>query len=154
MNSRTTKGAHGSPGFEQPGSETHEDHVRQAENQIAQSVSIGLAFWLSSLKAYQTLVNEWTSSRQAALLKSMKAIHEIKSDDASEKKAEQTADVIVDQWMSFQRDLLSVQMKTAAQVGAIFGKARNPAEFVQNFAEMPAQFAETFQRAAEDAAKT
>jgi alkanesulfonate monooxygenase SsuD/methylene tetrahydromethanopterin reductase-like flavin-dependent oxidoreductase (luciferase family) len=98
-----------------------EDTLR-AERQIAARMASSMAFWAASLEAYQTMVQEWTQSRQAALRKSMKTLSNLQSGQ-SEETAEQAADAMVEQWASFQRDFLAVQMKTAAKAGALFGKA-------------------------------
>lgn len=108
-------------------SEPSEAELRKAEGKIAANMAVGLAFWAGSLEAYRTLVNEWMQARQNALQKSMTALLDLKSNPEGGQKAEQAAEILIDQWTSFQRDIISAQIKTAARVGGVFDEARQRA---------------------------
>jgi hypothetical protein len=99
-----------------------QEELDSAERLIAARMQSSLAFWVASLEAYHTMVRDWTQSRQAALMKSMKTMASLR-DDESEGVAEKAADAMIDQWSSFNRDFLAVQMKTMAKANALIGKA-------------------------------
>lgn len=100
-----------------------EEDLLKAERQIAARMASGIAIWAASFEVYQAMVRDWTTSRQTALRKSMMDLSQIQSSQSSEGRAEQVADVLVEQWSSFQRDFLALQVKTVAKAGALLGKA-------------------------------
>ncbi len=100
-----------------------EEDVLNAERKITAHVTASMAIWAASLEICQTMVRDWTASRQDALRKSMSAMMQIQSGRPTEEKAERAADVLIEQWSSFQKDFLALQMKTAAKANALLGKA-------------------------------
>ena len=55
------------------------EETLKAERQIAARMATGMAFWAASLEAYNTMVQEWTQSRQTALWRSMKSLSDLNS---------------------------------------------------------------------------
>ncbi len=111
------------------------EDLAEAQAQIVKNVSAGMTFWFASLKAYQAMVDHWVEAREKALVKSLEAVQEINEAPDDDKKLDRAADVIVEQLSTFQRDLLAVQMKTAAQMGALFSGIQKPDDIVRKFGE-------------------
>jgi hypothetical protein len=123
-----------------PFAEKTTNELAEAEMHAIHRVSTGISFWFASLKAYQEIVDHWVQSREAALTKSLVLFQEIAKDSNNEKKLERTADVIVDQMASFQRDLLTAQLKSVAQL-EVFASRAKPEDIARGFGNLtPDQF--------------
>ena len=96
--------------------------VVKAEREIAARMATGMAIWAASLEVYQSMVRDWTRSRQNAIWKSMQRLSQIQSAESDENKVEEAAGVLVEQWSSFQQDFLALQMKTVAKTDALLKK--------------------------------
>jgi len=106
------------------------EDMLDAERKVAAHMTSSLAIWAVSLEVYQSMVHDWTSARQEALRKSMTVMLKGQSDQLTEGKADQAAGALMEQWSTFQRDFLALQMKTAAKANALLQKvteiAKNP----------------------------